>query len=136
MKLHSLMTNHSSPHQPWLNMPSLIAAMPGGACQPPRNMVVASAETVNMLTYSPRKNIANFSELYSVWKPPVSSPSPSARSKGSRLVSATMVTRYTTKEKDAERMNHSLFCEATICEVDIELLYMNTVTSDRPMAIS
>ena len=44
--------------------------------------MVASAETVNMLTYSPRKNIANFSELYSVWNPPVSSPSPSARSNG------------------------------------------------------
>ena len=54
--------------------------------------MVASAETVNMLTYSPRKNIANFSEEYSVWKPPVSSPSPSARSNGSRLVSPTIVT--------------------------------------------
>src|SRR5665811_1285924 len=85
MNIHSLMTNHNSPHQPWLNMPSLISAMPGGACQPPRNVVVASAETVNMLTYSPRKNIANFSELYSVWNPPVSSPSPSARSKGCLL---------------------------------------------------
>src|SRR5450631_2085142 len=136
MKSHSLMTNQIKPHQPWLNMPSLIAAMPGGACQPPRNMVVASAATVNMLTYSPRKNIANFSELYSVWKPPVSSPSPSARSKGSRLVSPTMVTTYTTKEKDAETTNHRLFCEATIWEVDIDPLNMKTATSDRPMAIS
>ena len=92
MNSHSLITNQSRPHQPWLNMPSLMAAMPGGACQPPRNMVVASAETVNMLTYSPRKNMANFSEEYSVWKPPVSSPSPSARSKGRRLVSPTIVT--------------------------------------------
>ena len=33
-------------------------------------------------------------------------------------------------------MNHRLFCEATICEVDIEPLYMKTVTSDRPIAIS
>ena len=92
MNSQSLMTNQSRPHQPWLNMPSLIAAMPGGAIQPPRNIVVASAETVNMLTYSPRKNIANFSDEYSVWKPPVSSPSPSARSNGRRLVSPTIVT--------------------------------------------
>jgi len=27
-----------------------------------------------MLTYSARKNSANFSEEYSVWKPPTSSP--------------------------------------------------------------
>ncbi len=53
---------------------------------------MASAETVTMLTYSARKNSANFSEEYSVWKPPVSSPSPSARSNGSRLVSPTIVT--------------------------------------------
>ena len=72
-------------------MPSLIAAMPGGAWEPPRNIVVASAATVNMLMYSPRKNIAKRIEPYSVWKPPVSSPSPSARSKGSRLVSPTIV---------------------------------------------
>ncbi len=58
-----------------------------GACQPPRNSVVASAETVAMLMYSARKNSANFSELYSVWKPPTSSPSASGRSNGARLVS-------------------------------------------------
>src|ERR1035437_1067702 len=136
MKLQSLLMTNHSPHQPSLNMPPLIAAMPGGACQPPRNMVVARAETVNMLTYTPRKNIANFSELYSVWNPPVSSPSPSARSKGSRLVSPTMVTTYTRKEGINETTNHRLFWEATICEVDIEPLNMKTATSDRPMAIS
>src|SRR6266567_5330877 len=41
-----------------------------GARQPPRNSVVARAETVTRLTYSARKNSANFSELYSVWNPP------------------------------------------------------------------
>jgi hypothetical protein len=48
-----------------------------GARQPPRNMVVASAATVAMLMYSARKNSANFSDEYSVWKPPTSSPSAS-----------------------------------------------------------
>ena len=67
MKPHSLSVNHSRPHQPWLNMPSLISVSGGGACQPPRKSVVARAETVNMLTYSPRKNIPNFMPEYSVW---------------------------------------------------------------------
>ena len=85
------MTNQSTGHQPVLNIPSLTAEIGHGARQPPRNSVTASAETVTMLTYSARKNSANFSEEYSVWKPPVSSPSPSARSKGSRLVSPNIV---------------------------------------------
>ena len=61
-----------------------------GARQPPRNSVVHSAETVTMLMYSARKNSANFSDEYSVWKPPTSSPSASGRSNGARLVSPTI----------------------------------------------
>ena len=38
----------------------------GKGRQPPRNSVVASAETVVMLMYSARKNMANFIEEYSV----------------------------------------------------------------------
>src|SRR5699024_12177267 len=98
MNSHIFRVNHSRPHQPVLNMPSPMAAMPGGACHPPRKKVVASPETVNMLTYSPRKNIAKRMPEYSVKYPPTSSPSPSARSKGSRLGSATIVLRETTKE--------------------------------------
>ena len=37
-----------------------------GTFQPPRNSVVASIETVNMLMYSALKNSANFIALYSV----------------------------------------------------------------------
>jgi hypothetical protein len=75
------------------NQPVLRASTcekPGGGRQPPRNIVVHSAETVMTLMYSARKNIANFSEVYSVWKPPTSSDSASGRSKGARLVSPTM----------------------------------------------
>src|SRR6202012_3651112 len=46
------------------------------------------AHTIKMLTYSARKNKANFIPEYSVWNPAVSSDSASARSKGARLVSA------------------------------------------------
>src|SRR2546427_8638505 len=48
---------------------TLFRSTGNGARQPPRNSVVASAETVTMLMYSARKNIANFSDEYSVWKP-------------------------------------------------------------------
>ena len=45
-----------------------------------------------MLMYSARKNSANFSDEYSVWKPPTSSLSASGRSNGARLVSPTTAT--------------------------------------------
>ena len=64
---------------------------------PPRNSVVAMAETVTMLTYSARKNSANFSDEYSVWNPPTSSDSASGRSNGARLVSPTIAITNTTK---------------------------------------
>ncbi len=57
---------------------------------PPRNSVVAIAQTTTMFTYSARKNSANFIELYSVWNPPTSSDSASGRSNGARLVSPTI----------------------------------------------
>ncbi|SHT92660.1 Uncharacterised protein [Mycobacteroides abscessus subsp. abscessus] len=85
---HTLPTNHSSGHQPVLAPGMRLSGQ--GACQPPRNSVVARAETVVMLTYSASMNIANFSDEYSVWKPPTSSPSASGRSKGARLVSPTI----------------------------------------------
>ncbi len=62
----------------------------GGGCHPPRNSVVATADTVTVLMYSARKKNANLIELYSVWKPPTSSPSASGRSNGVRLVSPTI----------------------------------------------
>src|ERR1041384_4534273 len=85
----TLATHQSSGHQPWLNMPSLIELSGHGARQPPRNSVVAKAETVIMLMYSARKNSANLNDEYSVWKPPTSSDSASGRSNGARLVSPT-----------------------------------------------
>src|SRR5438034_11489146 len=66
-----------------------------GPDQPPKNMIVASAETVTMLAYSASMNMANFSELYSVCHPATSSCSDSARSKRNVLVSPTALTRET-----------------------------------------
>ena len=90
-KVHILAVNHSTGHQPVLAPGHMSIGQ--GACQPPKNMAVASDETVIMLTYSASMNIANFSDEYSVWKPATSSPSASGRSNGARLVSPTIEMR-------------------------------------------
>src|SRR6476619_3623729 len=98
----TLRKNQSSGHQPWF-APSQIE-IGQGARQPPRKSVAASAETVTMLTYSARKKRANFSDEYSVWKPPTSSPSASGRSKGARLVSPIIEMTYTTNDGNSRKM--------------------------------
>src|SRR5664279_557086 len=85
---HTLPTNHSSGHHPLFAPSHRLTGH--GACQPPRNNVVARADTVVMLTYSASMKIAKPSDEYSVWKPPTSSPSASGRSNGALLVSPTM----------------------------------------------
>src|SRR5271165_6105426 len=82
-----------------------------GRSHPPSQSVTAMEETAIMAEYSARKNNDQRKPLYSVWKPAVNSDSASARSKGARLVSATMATA---KMKKATRpsgknlkINHS-----------------------------
>src|SRR5215210_5471306 len=128
----TLRKNQSSGHQP-VFAPSQIE-IGHGARQPPRNSVAASAETVTMLMYSARKNSANLSDEYSVWKPPTSSLSAAARSNGARLVSPTAAMTEMTKEtgsrianqrgpvKSRPKKDNRLpsAWAATISEVDIE----------------
>ena len=59
-----------------------------GESHPPRNMTEANADTRIMFMYSARKKSANMIPEYSTWKPATISDSPSATSKGWRLVSA------------------------------------------------
>src|ERR1700722_19509732 len=95
-KTETLARTHSSGHQPEL--------APGhtdsghGAAQPPRNIVAARPDTVITLEYSASCSTRNLIEEYSVRYPATSSPSPSGRSNGSRLVSAVIVTRYTAND--------------------------------------
>ena len=80
--------------------------------------MVASAETVTMLMYSARKNSANFSDEYSVWKPPTSSDSASGRSNGARLVSPTIADRVD-QERGQQQHDVPVVCwAATMPEVD------------------
>src|SRR6201994_4021321 len=89
-----------------------------GARQPPRNSVVATAERVTMLTYSARKNSANFSDEYSVWNPPTSSDSASGRSNGARLVSPTIEIANTTKLTGSSQMYQPLCWAVTMSAVE------------------
>src|ERR671920_1589195 len=138
MKTNSAATplrkNHSSGHQPEL-APSQIE-IGHGARQPPKNSVVASAETVIMLMYSARKNSANFSDEYSVWNPPTSSDSASGRSNGARLVSPTMAMTNTAKLGISSQPNQPDDCAPTMSAVDSDPADRITPTTERPNAIS
>src|SRR3984957_10938053 len=88
-----------------------LSALGNGRSQPPSQSVTAIEDTAIIAEYSARKNNDQRKPLYSVWKPAVNSDSASARSKGARLVSATIATA---KIKNAIspsgknlKMNHS-----------------------------
>src|SRR3712207_1182398 len=89
-----------------------------GHIPPPRNKVVAMAETVTMLTYSARKNSANFNDEYSVWNPPTNSDSASGRSNGARLVSPTIEITNTTNEGSNRPTYQPEACAPTMSAVD------------------
>src|SRR3954453_6980939 len=117
MMATTLARNHRIGHQPVLSTPSSTSDSGHGARHPPRNSVVASADTVITLMYSARKNIANLIEAYSVWKPATSSVSASGRSKGARLVSPTIATRYIANDGNNGSAYQSV-CDSTISLVD------------------
>ena len=69
---------------------SPVSVLGNGRIQPPSHKVTAMEETAIIAAYSPSMNRDQRKPLYSVWNPAVSSDSASGRSKGARLVSATM----------------------------------------------
>src|ERR1039458_9889166 len=82
-----------------------------GRSHPPSQSVTAIDETAIIAEYSARKNNDQRKPLYSVWKPAGNSDSALARSKGARLVSATMATAKMKKATSPSgknlKMNHS-----------------------------
>src|SRR4051794_22162573 len=117
MMQSTLPRNHNTGHQPVLRTLWSMSESGHGPRQPPRNNVVASADTVVTLMYSARKNIANLMDAYSVWKPATSSVSASGRSNGARLVSPTIETMYIANDGNSGSAYHS-DCDATISLVD------------------
>src|SRR3954469_3775863 len=119
-RMTTLPSHHSTGHQPWLSELSPTNDSGHGARHPPRKSVVASADTVMTLMYSARKNMANFNDEYSVWKPATSSLSASGRSNGARLVSPTIETRYIRNDGISGNAYQSFACALTIWLVDSE----------------
>src|ERR1700689_4910961 len=108
-----------------------------GASQPPRNNIVVVALRSIMLAYSPRKKSAKLIDEYSVLKPPTSSDSPSGRSNGWRLVSASAEIKNTMNMGNKiENTNQPCVCASTILLRFSEPTHNNTVIITRPMETS
>src|SRR5215813_4615820 len=118
---------------------ALVSALSKGGDQPPRNMMVASADTRIMLAYSARKKSANAIPEYSTWKPATISDSPSATSKGARLVSAMPEMKYTMSNGNSHSQFHDRIPPAWLSTILPKFMLpvaINTPTSANPMAIS
>lgn len=76
----------------------------------PRNSVADSVFINRMLAYSARKNRANGPPAYSTLKPETSSDSPSVKSKGARLVSASVEMYHIAASGQAGIMSQMLSC--------------------------
>lgn len=74
----------------------------------PRNSVAESVFMRRILAYSAKKNKANGPPAYSTLKPETSSDSPSVRSKGARLVSASVETYHIAAKGHAGRISQIL----------------------------
>src|ERR1700730_13106633 len=95
-----------------------------GRSHPPSQSVTAIEETAIMAEYSAKKNNDQRKPLHSVWKPAVNSDSASGRSKGARLVSATIaiakIKNPTSPSGKNLKMNHSP-CACCACTMPIML---------------
>src|SRR5262249_1076485 len=112
-----------------------------GGSQPLRNRMVAKAHMVSMATYSPRKNSRNGVAEYSTPYPPTNSDSPSTRSNGGRLVSASAEMRNTTNMGNSGNQNqlnipHLPSCASTIAERLSDPAHSRTVMMTNPIETS
>src|SRR5580700_10721114 len=89
-------------------------ATPNGASQPPRNNMDVIALIRIMLAYSPRKNSPKLMELYSTKNPATISDSPSARSNGARLHSASAEMKKITNIGNSGMKNQIFDCARTM----------------------
>lgn len=79
-----------------------------GMCEAPRNRTADNVFIKMMLAYSARKNNAKGPPAYSTLKPETSSDSPSVRSKGARLVSASVEINHMAAIGQAGKINQML----------------------------
>ena len=100
-----------------------------------KNKVEEIKLIAKILVYSAIKINANIPLLYSTLKPDTSSDSPSAKSKGVRLVSASMVMNHIIEITINKNSAHELFC-LTISVKSILNLVVNKAIRIRAMLIS
>ena len=75
-------------------------------CRAPRNKTAERVFMSRMLAYSARKNMAKGPPAYSTLKPETNSDSPSVRSNGARLVSASVEMYHIPARGQAGRISH------------------------------
>src|SRR3954468_1339888 len=107
-----------------------------GGSQPPRNRIEVIADIRIMFAYSPRKNRPKIMAPYSTWKPPTISLSPSGRSNGARLVSASVEMKKTTNIGNSGRKNQTRSCAMTMSLRFSDPAQSRTVTMTKPKLTS
>src|SRR5581483_11374921 len=110
--------------------------MLNGASQPPRNSRLVMVLTRIMFAYSPRKNSAKVIAEYSTKNPATSSDSPSTRSKGERLVSASPEMKKTMNIGKSGTQNQIVRCASTTAERLSEPAQSSTQTMTKPIDTS
>ena len=111
-------------------------SMASGGYQPPRNRMVVSAAIRIIFAYSPRKNRAKDMLLYSTKKPATNSLSPSGKSNGARLVSASVEIKKITNIGKSGMKNQRFSCAFTMSFRLSEPTHISTVTITKPMLTS
>lgn len=89
-------------------------AMSKGGNQPPKNNTAVNNDINIMCAYSARKNNAKVIAEYSTLYPDTNSDSPSVKSKGGRLVSASADTKNIIAAGNKGIKNHTSDCAVTI----------------------
>jgi|TARA_B110000503_G_scaffold65960_1_gene103531 hypothetical protein len=104
--------------------------------QPPKNKMTVKALIKIIELYSARKNKANPILPYSTLKPETSSDSASGRSKGARLVSASILTRNIKKSGKNVKQKGNIFWKITISKKFNEPVQTKIETRIKPIDTS
>lgn len=107
-----------------------------GDNHPPKYKIDAKADISNILQYSPKKNIANIIEEYSILYPATISASASGKSKGALLVSANTDIKKTKKAGHNKNIKKTPCCFKTISFKFKEPEHMITGNTDKLIVIS
>jgi len=96
-----------------LNMKT-ISLLKKNISPPPKNKIAENKLIIKILAYSAKKIKAKPADPYSILNPETSSDSPSAKSKGARLVSATQVTNQIKETGSIRKLSHIVLCNSLI----------------------